>query len=245
MTEISDNQDLTYIYKNKEKVQDIFNTIAPRYDALNRTLSLRVDEYWRKEFIKSISKQKPLNIIDLATGTGDIALRAAREIDSVKITGIDISQKMLAIAKEKAKRRKLENEITFELGDAENIKFKSNTFDCATCAFGVRNFENLELGLQEIKRVLKPNGMIAILEFTLPTNKVIKSLYLLYFKKILPFIGRIVSNHKTAYKYLTQTVEHFPHNQNFINILEEQGFINCYYHKKTLGAVAIYFGFKK
>ena len=223
----------------------MFNDIAPSYDFLNRMLSLRIDELWRKHLIKTISAVKPEIILDVATGTGDIAIRAAKEIKCQQIIGIDISEGMLEIAKEKARKKKLAEKINFIAGDAENIPFDKQKFDCVTCAFGVRNFENLEIGLKEINRVLKPGGMVAILEFTLPKNFIIKALYLFYFKKILPLIGKIVSKNKTAYTYLTKTVEQFPHNQKFIIELENQGFTNCSYIKKTFGIVAIYYGYKK
>ena len=238
------NQTVGNNQKNKEHVKSIFNTIAPRYDFLNRTLSLRIDELWRNQFVQSIAKTKPETILDIATGTGDIAIRIAKKIAPEKIIGVDISKKMLDIAVQKAKKHQLNETIDFIIGDAENLAFENQSFDTVCSAFGVRNFEKLEQGMKEIHRVLKPGGMLAVLEFTLPENRIIKALYLLYFKRILPLIGRIVSRHKYAYTYLTQTVEQFPHNKKFIDVMQHQGFKDCKFYKKTFGIVAIYMGFK-
>ncbi len=227
----------------KEQVAGMFDTIAPKYDFLNHFLSMNVDKVWRKKVIKIVSAHHPKRILDVATGTGDLAI-AALASKPDRIDGIDISEGMLAVGKRKIEEKKLEQKIFLELGDAEAIPFADNTFDAITVAFGVRNFENLQQGLFEMLRVLKPNGICVILEFTMPRKFPFKQFYGFYFKYLLPFIGKIVSKDKSAYTYLPESVKAFPQNQVFITEMANAGFVSGSYKSLTLGIAAIYTGRK-
>ena len=240
-------------YKNssaskKEQVALMFNNIAKRYDFFNHFLSLNIDKYWRIKTIKILKQRIKVNkdsiILDIATGTGDLAIEASK-IKPKKIIGIDISTKMLKIGQEKVKQRKLDNLIELKKGDAENLNFKGSFFDAITVAFGVRNFENIQKGLSEMYRVLKPDGCAVILEFSKPKLFFIKQIYNFYFLKILPFFGRLFSQDKYAYNYLPYSVINFPTSNNFINELNKAGFINTKYLSLTFGIVTIYSGIKK
>jgi demethylmenaquinone methyltransferase/2-methoxy-6-polyprenyl-1,4-benzoquinol methylase len=189
-----------------------------------------------------LKKQSPKIVLDVATGTGDLAITIKKHADPDKITGVDISEKMLRIGKGKIKKKSLQRSINLEYGDSENLQFNDNTFDAVTVAFGVRNFENLEKGLSEMFRVLKPDGMVYILEFTMPRYFPFKQLYRLYFFRILPFIGRLFSGDNQAYRYLPQSVEQFPHNEVMLNKLKSAGFNGTNYVILTFGIAAIYIG---
>lgn len=201
----------------------MFDRISPKYDALNHLLSFNIDKVWRRKTAKTVSKSHPKTILDLATGTADLAISVAKFNPQAHIIGMDISEKMLKIGKEKVKRQNLENQIELRMGDAANLPFEGNTFDAVTVAFGVRNFENLEKGLSEISRVLKPMGVVYILEFSMPDKFPIKQLYSLYFKHILPKIGEWVSKDAPAYSYLPDSVERFPNRWEFLEMLSSHG----------------------
>ncbi|MFA6923028.1 MAG: bifunctional demethylmenaquinone methyltransferase/2-methoxy-6-polyprenyl-1,4-benzoquinol methylase UbiE [Bacteroidales bacterium] len=232
------------IPKEKKVIEAMFNNIAHRYDFLNHLLSGGFDIIWRRKVVNVLKKHNPKTILDIATGSGDMAINAIK-INPDKIIGIDISEEMLSVAIEKIKKRKLENKIEIIKADAENLEFADNTFDAITVCFGVRNFENLEKGLKEIHRVLKPNGIVVILEFSKPKTPVIKELYEFYLKKVIPFIGKKVSNNIIAYEYLYDSVTDFPKGIKFIEILEELEFINCKYEKITFGITILYMALKK
>jgi demethylmenaquinone methyltransferase/2-methoxy-6-polyprenyl-1,4-benzoquinol methylase len=227
----------------KEQVAKMFDSISPKYDLLNHVLSAGIDVRWRKKAIKLLSKEKPSTILDIATGTGDFAI-AALQTGANKIIGIDISAGMLTVGKEKMKKMGLEQKIQLELGDSENIRFDTASFDAITVAFGVRNFENLEKGLSEIFRVLKDNGTVVILEFSKPKKFPIKNFYNFYFKYILPFVGRLISKDKAAYTYLPESVGAFPDGKDFLNILEKTGFKTLQCIPLTFGISSIYIGKK-
>lgn len=233
-------------YKNskskKEQITTMFDNIAKNYDFLNHSLSLGMDNIWRKKAIKKL-KNKPKNILDIATGTGDFAISAAKYTDA-QITGIDISQGMLDIGAQKLDKKKLNQRITLQKADSENLPFNDNYFDAITAGFGVRNFENLDKGLSEIYRVLNVNGMIAILEPSSPKNFPLKQLYNLYFHHILPTIGSWISKDKNAYKYLPESVDSFPSGNEFITKLEKAGFKECEYFPLTLNIVSLYIAIK-
>ncbi len=224
----------------KEQVGKMFDTIAPHYDLLNRVLSLGVDIYWRKKAISLLKKENPQVILDVATGTGDVALEMAKQLSPQKIVGVDIAREMLEIGNKKVKAKNLDKIIELKYGDSENLPFDDNTFDAVTVAFGVRNFENLERGLSEMKRVLKPNGQLVVLEFSKPTLPPFKQLYDFYFKNILPFIGRITSNDSKAYSYLYESVQAFPDGKNFEAILIKTGYSQPHSQKLTIGICSIY-----
>ncbi len=227
----------------KEQVADMFDNIAHKYDFLNHFLSLGIDHLWRKKTIKQIKDIQPKKILDVATGTGDLAL-AAMSLKPEQIIGVDISKEMLEHGKQKIKKKGLEKTIQLELGDSENLRFSDNTFDAVTVAYGVRNFENLEKGLSEIHRVLKPGGKLAVLEFSKPKGFPIKQLFNFYFKNILPFFGRMVSNDTRAYTYLPESVQVFPEGDEFDQILNKTGFNQTEWFRLSFGISSIYIGTK-
>ncbi|WP_026462851.1 bifunctional demethylmenaquinone methyltransferase/2-methoxy-6-polyprenyl-1,4-benzoquinol methylase UbiE [Adhaeribacter aquaticus] len=227
----------------KSQVAQMFNSIAGKYDFLNHFLSAGIDIYWRKKAIDLLVSAKPAFLLDIATGTGDFAIEALR-LNPNKIIGIDISEGMLAVGQEKIKRKNLADKIELELGDSENLKFQNNTFDAATAAFGVRNFENLAKGLSEIHRVLKPGGKVVILEFSKPKAFPLKQIYNFYFKNILPVFGKLISKDNSAYTYLPESVQAFPDGQDFINILKQVGFNTTQWHSLSFGICSIYTGIK-
>ena len=206
----------------KQQVRTMFNNIAHRYDFLNHFLSAGIDYSWRKKAIRLIGKQNPTSILDVATGTADLAIEAVT-INPQKIIGIDIAEDMLEVGKKKILKKNLQHIISLEKGDSENLQFDTGLFDAAMVAFGVRNFENLEKGLAEMFRVLKPNGMILVLEFSKPDKFPVKQLYNFYFRNILPFMGRLISGDSAAYTYLPESVSTFPDGEDFIRVLKKVG----------------------
>lgn len=229
--------------QKKQQVEQMFDHIAPKYDFLNHFLSLGIDRLWRKSAIRILSGYKSDYILDVATGTGDFAI-AASKLEPVKIIGYDISAQMLNVGKNKVKRLGLEQMIEFQKGDSEDMPFKAEQFDAITVAFGVRNFENLENGLKEFHRVLKADGVVIILEFSKPKHFPMKQLYLFYFFKILPFIGRMVSKDSSAYSYLPESVMAFPDDQKFLSILQNAGFLRSEQKRLSFGIATIYIGQK-
>jgi len=223
----------------KEQVAQMFNRISKRYDFLNHFLSLGIDISWRKKAIKLLEPQSPKHILDIATGTGDLAIQAM-SLNPEKIIGIDISQGMLEIGRQKISKKGLQEKINLQLGDSENLEFNDNNFDAVIVSFGVRNFEDLNRGLKEMYRVLKPNGNAVILEFSKPQEFPFKQIYGWYFENVLPRIGRMVSKDKSAYQYLPESVEQFPSGQGFIDKLKAVGFKNCICKKVTFGVSSIY-----
>ena len=201
----------------------MFDRISPKYDALNHLLSLNIDKVWRRKTAKAAAKSQPKTILDLATGTADLTLALAKHSPQAHIIGMDISEKMLDIGKAKVAQRKMESQIELRLGDAAALPFGDNSFDVVTVAFGVRNFEDLDKGLSEISRVLKPGGQAVILEFSMPERFPVKQLYRFYFKRILPRIGKSVSKDSSAYTYLPQSVERFPKPGAFLQLLSSKG----------------------
>jgi demethylmenaquinone methyltransferase/2-methoxy-6-polyprenyl-1,4-benzoquinol methylase len=224
----------------KKQVENMFDKIAFRYDFLNRFLSAGIDVGWRKKAIKQLISSKPQNILDVATGTGDFAITSYEILKPEKITGIDISEGMLQIGRKKIEKAGLQKNIELLKGDSEAILFDDNTFDAVTVAFGVRNFENLEKGLEEIRRVLKPGGKLVVLEFTKPSAPVIKQLYNFYMNTITPKIGKIIAKNNEAYQYLNDSVLQFPEKESFIHILNQSNYRNAFYKTLTLGICSIY-----
>ena len=224
----------------KRQVENMFDKIAFRYDFLNRFLSAGIDVGWRKKAIKQLISSKPKNILDVATGTADFAITSYEILKPEKITGIDISEGMLDIGRKKIEKAGLQQHIELLNGDSEAILFDDNTFDAVTVAFGVRNFENLEKGLSEIKRVLKPTGKLIVLECTKPSAPVIKQLYNFYMKTITPKIGKIIAKNNEAYQYLNDSVLQFPEKESFIHILKQSDYRNAFYKTLTLGICTIY-----
>ena len=218
----------------------MFDKIAFRYDFLNRFLSAGIDVGWRKKAINQLKPIQPQTLLDVATGTGDMAILASKILSPKKIIGIDISEGMLAIGKEKIKKLNLEQNIELLKGDSETILFDDNSFDAVTVAFGVRNFQDLELGLKEIKRVLKPEGMLVVLECTNPKMPVVRSFHYLYLNVITPWIGKLISQNKGAYQYLNESVQKFPEGKDFLQILNKLGYKNASCKTLSLGISSIY-----
>ena len=210
----------------KEQVAEMFNNIAGKYDFLNHLLSMGIDKGWRKKAIKSISIIAPKKILDVATGTGDLAIAAAKKIPESKIVGVDIAAQMLAVGEEKINEKKLGERIVMRLGDSEQLPFEDAAFDAVLCAFGVRNFQNLENGLRDMCRVTRAGGRIAILEFSKPKTFPVKQLFTFYFRYVMPMLGKLVSKHQTAYTYLPDSVNAFPEGADFCAIMERSGFQN-------------------
>ncbi len=223
----------------KKQVEQMFDNISPKYDLLNRVLSMGIDIQWRKDVIKMVKASNPQTILDIATGTGDLAIMMAKNTNA-KITGLDLSAGMLDVGRKKVKEAGLDSRIEMVQGDSENLPFQDNSFDCITVSFGVRNFENLEKGLAEINRVLKPGGTFVILEFSYPTAFPMKQLYTFYSKNILPAIGKMVSKDQSAYTYLPDSVRAFPHGEEMKNILKSVNFTQPIDKKLTFGIASIY-----
>ena len=228
----------------KEQVAEMFNNISGTYDFLNHFLSLGIDILWRRKAIRELIEINPQTVLDVATGTGDFAFESIAILKPKHIIGVDISKGMLAIAEKKIKERKLEEVFSVQLGDSEGLNFDNDTFDAITVAFGVRNYENLEKGLADMLRVLKPKGKIVILEFSKPRKFPIKQGYNFYFKYITPFFGRLFSKDKQAYTYLPESVAAFPDGATFTALMEKVGYKNTKHRPLTFGISAIYTGIK-
>lgn len=223
----------------KEQVAKMFDTISGEYDGLNRVISFGIDIKWRQKVVNLVTATSPTSILDIATGTGDLAINMAK-FNEGKITGLDISEGMLDVGRQKVKAAKLESQVELVVGDSENLPFDSDSFDAITVAFGVRNFETLEKGLAEIYRVLKPNGIFVILETSVPTKFPFKQGYQFYSKFILPTIGKLFSKDRVAYKYLSESASVFPYGEALNNILRKTGFINVKDDPQTMGVATIY-----
>ncbi len=223
----------------KAQVTKMFDAISRNYDGLNRVISLGIDTKWRKRVVRLVGNAKPKTILDIATGTGDLAI-AMVKTGASRIVGLDISKGMLEVGIEKINDKKLSTTIEMVVGDSENLNFEDNSFEAITVAFGVRNFENLEKGLREIYRVLAPKGTLAILETSVPTKTPFKHGYTIYAKYILPAIGKLFSKDKVAYNYLSESAAIFPHGEAFNNILAKIGFIAIENKPQTFGVATIY-----
>lgn len=227
----------------KAQVADMFNNIAGKYDFLNHFLSLGIDKGWRKKAIREVEAVHPQKILDVATGTGDLAIAAMKSKPEL-IMGVDIAEQMLEVGRQKIKAKKLDHIITLQSGDSEALPFETASFDVVTCAYGVRNFENLKTGLMEMNRVLRNGGKIVILEFSRPKTFPVKHLYQFYFRFILPTLGKLVSKHSTAYTYLPESVMAFPEGKTFCDILTQCGFKNTKARPLTFGITTLYTAFK-
>ena len=224
----------------KAEVEQMFDRIAPRYDLLNRVLSLGIDVWWRKRAIGYLKPLQPSKILDVATGTADVAILMAKILKPKQIIGIDIANQMLELGRGKIANQGLSEIISLETGDSERLQFEDNSFDAVTVAFGVRNFETLEKGLAEMYRVMRPGGRVVVLEFSKPHVFPIKQLYNAYFKYVLPLIGRLTSRDMRAYTYLFESVQVFPEGSQFTEILTKTGYQNPLCERLTLGICSIY-----
>ena len=226
----------------KEEVREMFDNIAPKYDLLNHTLSMSIDRVWRRRVVGEGRRAKPGRILDVATGTGDLAIAMARRIRDVQVLGVDLSEQMLAVARRKIEARGLDGRIVLDRGDAERLAVADASVDVATVAFGVRNFGDLGAGLRELARTIKPGGKVVILEFSRPRNRVFRALYEFYSYKILPRIGGLVSRDKRAYEYLPASVGEFPAPEEFMGMMARAGFRNCRARSQSFGIAQIYIG---
>jgi len=228
----------------KEQVAQMFNSIAACYDRLNRVLSVGTDVNWRKKAIKELRGDEPREILDVATGTADMAILACRLLKPQKIIGIDISDHMLELGRKKVEKEGLVNSIQLHVGDSETINFADSSFDAVMVAFGVRNFENLENGLKEMLRVLRPGGKLVVLEFSRPRTRIFRSLYNLYMGIVAPEVARWFSQNKKAYQYLNQSAKLFPERQVFVDILNNAGYSHTSFKSLSAGICCIYIGKK-
>lgn len=225
----------------KEQVEQMFDNIAPTYDKLNHIMSLNIDRMWRRRVMRIVRRAKAHKIMDVATGTGDLAIAMAKRVDRTQILGVDISEEMLAVARRKIEKQGLEERIMLEKGDAENLSMvASESIDAITVAFGVRNFENIERGLSELYRTLKPGGKLVVLEFSMPKNRLVRWVYSQYAHRLLPRIGGMISKDKQAYTYLPDSVEEFPAPERFSDMLREAGFCRVKARSQSFGIAYIY-----
>lgn len=227
----------------KQQVTTMFDTISREYDSLNRVITLGIDVKWRKKVINLVAATHPKIVLDVATGTGDLAISLV-ETGAEKIIGLDLSEGMLEVGRRKILKKELDEKIEMVVGDSEKLSYADNSFDAITVAFGIRNFENLDKGLSEILRVLKPNGIFVILETSVPTKTPFRQGYFLYTRYILPLIGRIFSRDKSAYAYLSESASNFPYGEALNNILTKIGFINATALPQTFGSATIYIASK-
>ncbi len=230
----------------KEQVSQMFDNIAANYDFLNHFLSLGIDKIWRRKMIKEVGMVQPKLILDVATGTGDVAINTLKQLNDkdLRIVGLDISPEMLNVGIKKIETKGLSGRIDMIVGDSENLPFENNKFDAITVAYGVRNFEDLAHGLSEMQRVLKPNGKLVVLEFSKPRLFPFRQLFNFYFKNILPTIGKLTSKDPRAYSYLYESVQTFPDGTDFLTVLQKTGYINTQCTPLTLGICSIYTAFK-
>lgn len=235
-------------YRNEgektKQVEAMFDNIAPTYDKLNHRLSWNIDKYWRNKAIRILEAYKPHLLLDIATGTGDFALLAARRLSQCHVTGADISEGMMAIGKQKAEAMGLKEQVSFERQDCTALSYPADTFDAVIAAFGIRNFQDLEKGLSEMWRVLKPGGLFCVLELTHPVTFPMKQLFRIYSHTVLPIYGRIISRDTNAYSYLTKTIEAFPQGETMVDILKNIGFHKAEFKRLTFGICTLYTAIK-
>lgn len=227
-----------------EQIKDMFDSIAPAYDFMNRAMTFGIDKIWRRIAVKKLKKYSISSILDVATGTGDLAMLLYRKLNPKKIMGIDLSSGMLEIAKKKAAEKNLDKIINFEVGNCLELKYADASFDAVTVAYGVRNFEHLDKGYAEMYRVLNPGGVLCVIELSTPTNPFILSLYKFYTRHFIPFIGRSISKDARAYSYLPESIAAVAQGEEMLDIMRRAGFKNCKFHALTFGTCSIYMGEK-
>jgi demethylmenaquinone methyltransferase/2-methoxy-6-polyprenyl-1,4-benzoquinol methylase len=227
-----------------EQVEAMFDNIAPTYDKLNHRLSWDIDRYWRKKAIKQLAPHKPQVMLDIATGTGDFAILSAQMLHPKKLIGADISEGMMAVGREKVAKLGMSDIISFDKEDCLSLSYSDETFDAVTAAFGIRNFADLDKGLREMCRVLRPGGHLCILELTQPVAFPVRQLFQLYSHTVLPLYGRLISKDSEAYTYLTKTIEAFPQGERMVEILQQAGFRQAQFQRLTFGICTLYFATK-
>jgi len=230
--------------ERKKESYLIFDDIADTYDSLNKVLSFGIDIYWRRQIRKNLLKANDLHVLDLATGTADVPIELIKAPQVTKILGLDLSQGMIDVGNVKLKTKDLTEKITLGIGDGCNLPLEDETWDICTVSFGIRNFPDCDKGLEEMQRVLKPKGRAMIMEFSLPSNWLVRMVYLTYFRHVLPFVGNLFSGHGDAYSYLNKTVEDFPYGQDFLDLMTKAGFSKVRAIPLTFGIATLYIGDK-
>ncbi len=227
-----------------EQVEEMFDSIAPAYDFMNRAMTLGIDKLWRAKAVKMIRRRQPADILDVATGTGDLAIKLAREIPGVRVTGVDLSEQMLAIGRDKVRLAGLSDRISLSKADCLALPMADASFDAVTVAYGVRNFEHLAQGYREMARVLRPGGMLCVVELSVPQSRLVHPFYELYTRRIIPVIGRMVSSDRSAYTYLPASIAAMPQGERMLAIMEEAGLVRPALRPLTLGVCTIYTAFR-
>ena len=227
------------------QVEQMFDSIAPAYDFMNRAMTFGIDKLWRAKAVRMLAKSAPKRILDIATGTGDLALLLRRKLKPQSIIGVDLSQGMIAIAQQKALKAGVADEVTFERGDCLNLRFADNSFDAITVAYGVRNFEHLDRGYAEMHRVLAPGGRLCVIELSTPTNRLVQPLDNFYTRRIIPFVGRGISNDPRAYTYLPESIAAVAQGNDMLELMRGAGFDECSFTPLTFGVCTIYFATKR
>lgn len=227
-----------------EQVEEMFDSIAPAYDFMNRAMTLGIDKLWRAKAVKMIRRRQPADILDVATGTGDLAINLAREIPGVRVTGVDLSEQMLAIGRDKVRLAGLSDRISLSKADCLALPMADASFDAVTVAYGVRNFEHLAQGYREMARVLRPGGMLCVVELSVPQSRLVRPFYELYTRRIIPVIGRMVSSDRSAYTYLPASIAAMPQGERMLAIMEEAGLVRPALRPLTLGVCTIYTAFR-
>lgn len=227
-----------------EQVEEMFDSIAPAYDFMNRAMTLGIDKLWRAKAVKMIRRRQPADILDVATGTGDLAIKLAREIPGVRVTGVDLSEQMLAIGRDKVRLAGLSDRISLSKADCLALPMADASFDAVTVAYGVRNFEYLAQGYREMARVLRPGGMLCVVELSVPQSRLVRPFYELYTRRIIPVIGRMVSSDRSAYTYLPASIAAMPQGERMLAIMEEAGLVRPALRPLTLGVCTIYTAFR-
>jgi demethylmenaquinone methyltransferase/2-methoxy-6-polyprenyl-1,4-benzoquinol methylase len=235
---------VTDISTKEQIVESMFNGIAPKYDFLNHVLSFGIDKLWRKRLINDLLRNNPAKVLDVATGTADLAIALVRRQTEMQVVGVDIAENMLSFGRLKLEKKKLSKNIELIKASSQGLPFEDDSFDASMVAFGVRNYEDPVKGLREMQRVTKPGGTIHVLEFATPRAKIIRVVYRFYFLRILPWIGRKISGHKTACSYLPSSVEAFKERNDFLELLEQAGYVNSSFKLQSFGIAAIYKAFK-
>lgn len=229
-----------YTGDKKSQIRSMFDNIAPTYDRLNHILSMNVDRLWRRRAVKTVTKEAPAAVLDVATGTGDLALALAAALPEARITGVDLSDEMLRVARAKTAEQQLSERVVLQQGDAEHLEFADGVFDAVTVAFGVRNFGSIDAGLREMLRVLRPGGVLVVLELATPSNRVFGALYNCYSHFVLPRIGGMVSSDSKAYEYLPASVDEFPVPERFKSMMNDAGFVDCRSRSQSFGIATIF-----
>lgn len=230
--------------EKKEQVREMFDSIAPAYDFMNRAMTFGIDRLWRRKAVDGLQKKQPESVLDIATGTGDLAMMLAKRFDKTMVTGVDLSEKMVEIGRRKVEQEGLASRVSLLIGDCLELPFAESSFECVTCAYGVRNFQDLHTGFKEMLRVLRPGGTLMIIELSKPRNRFMKALYSLYSRIIIPAVGRLISHDVRAYSYLPESIAAVPARDAMTALMSKAGFCDTSFRSLTFGTCTIYYAFK-